>query len=79
LRCKRRRDVFSSDAGGQRLLKAVKAQIACNTLLLAYTNVVAFEERSGRRSLALICLRFFGNLFRPGPSDLNVLHSIVDN
>jgi 2-dehydropantoate 2-reductase len=30
---------------GFMLLKAVKAQIACNTLLLAYTNVKAFEQR----------------------------------
>jgi 2-dehydropantoate 2-reductase len=30
---------------GFMLLKAVKAQIARNTLLLAYTNVKAFEER----------------------------------
>jgi 2-dehydropantoate 2-reductase len=30
---------------GFMLDKALKAQIACNTLLLAYTSVKAFEQR----------------------------------
>jgi len=30
---------------GFMLLNAVKAQIACNTPLLAYTNLKAFEQR----------------------------------
>jgi 2-dehydropantoate 2-reductase len=30
---------------GFMLDKAAKAQISCNTLLLAYTNVRAFEQR----------------------------------
>jgi len=31
--------------------KAVKAQIPCNTLLLAYTNVKAFEQRRAANRL----------------------------
>jgi hypothetical protein len=51
------------------LNKAVKAQIPFHTLLLAYANVKAFGQLRGRRPLALMCRRFFGNFFRPRPSN----------
>ena len=47
---------------GLMLDKAKKAQIPCNTLLLAYTNVKAFETETGRRPLAVICFSSFRKL-----------------